>query len=69
VPVLAPSSSGSPRTSAPCQSLEKLRCCRCGRTIAKVSAGEILRPGAMLEIKCGACNGLSYLVGITDLTT
>lgn len=44
--------------------MEHLKCCKCGRTVARVTAGQILRAGAMLEIKCPRCSGLSYLVGL-----
>lgn len=44
--------------------LEKLKCCKCSRTIAKVTGGGVLlRAGVTVEIKCGSCNAFNYLIG------
>lgn len=44
--------------------LEKIRCCKCGRTLFKVSGTDFVRPGRRVEIKCGACNGMNHVVGV-----
>lgn len=38
-------------------------CMKCGKLLLKRSSLQPLRPGEMIEIKCRACNELSYLVG------
>jgi phage FluMu protein Com len=60
---LVPSSTAAPPDVR--SALEPLKCCKCGRTIAKVTPGEnVLRAGHMLQFKCPRCDGLSYLVGL-----
>jgi phage FluMu protein Com len=40
----------------------EMRCVRCGRLLQKVEENA-LRPGKHLEIKCGHCKVMNYLVG------
>lgn len=42
---------------------EDLRCRQCRRLLAR-NTRSALRPGEMLEIKCGHCNVRNYLVGM-----
>lgn len=42
---------------------KELRCVRCRRLLLKVE-DNALRPGKRLEIKCGHCKVLNYLVGV-----
>lgn len=47
---------------------QEMRCVRCGRLLQKVEENA-LRPGKQLEIKCGHCKVMNYLVGVeTDST-
>ena len=47
---------------------QEMRCVRCGRLLQKVEENA-LRPGKRLEIKCGHCKVMNYLVGVeTDST-
>ena len=47
---------------------QEMRCVRCGRLLQKVEENA-LRPGKHLEIKCGHCKVMNYLVGVeTDST-
>jgi phage FluMu protein Com len=41
----------------------EMRCVRCGRLLQKVEENA-LRPGKRLEIKCGHCTVINYLVGM-----
>jgi phage FluMu protein Com len=40
-----------------------MRCVRCGRLLQKIEE-HALRPGKRLEIKCGHCKVINYLVGM-----
>jgi phage FluMu protein Com len=40
----------------------EMRCARCRHLLQKVEE-EALRPGKRLEIKCGRCKMINYLVG------
>jgi phage FluMu protein Com len=42
---------------------QEMRCVRCGRLLQKVEENA-LRPGKQLEIKCGHCKVMNYLVGV-----
>lgn len=44
---------------------EVVRCRQCRRLLAR-NTRAALRPGEMLEIKCGSCNTMNFLVGVTD---
>lgn len=47
---------------------QEMRCVRCGRLLQKVEENA-LRPGKHLEVKCGHCKVMNYLVGVeTDGT-
>ena len=41
---------------------QEMRCAHCGRLLQKVEENA-LRPGKQLEIKCGHCKVMNYLVG------
>jgi phage FluMu protein Com len=43
----------------------EMRCVRCARLLQKVEQ-HALRPGKRLEIKCGHCKVMNYLVGEPD---
>jgi phage FluMu protein Com len=45
---------------------QDMRCVRCRHLLQKVEE-EALRPGKRLEIKCGHCKVINYLVGKTGL--
>ena len=45
--------------------LAAVRCSGCGRIICKRSDADAIRPGQMIEIKCG-CNQMNYLMGTID---
>lgn len=55
-----PQSSSSNRSRVRWQ---EMRCIRCGRLLQKVEENA-LRPGKHLEIKCGHCKVMNYLVGV-----
>jgi phage FluMu protein Com len=40
----------------------EMRCVRCAHLLQKVEE-EALRPGKRLEVKCGRCKVINYLVG------
>ncbi len=42
--------------------LEDVRCPKCRKLLAKMEAGA-LKPGQLLEIKCGACNAYCTRIG------
>lgn len=42
---------------------EDIRCRQCRRLLAK-NTRSALRQDAMVELKCGSCNTLNYIVGI-----
>ena len=44
---------------------QEMRCVRCARLLQKVEENA-LRPGKQLEIKCGHCKVMNYLVGADD---
>lgn len=41
---------------------ERARCRGCARTLCKHTR-EALRPGMVIEIKCGGCNAMNYIMG------
>jgi len=47
---------------------QEMRCVCCGRLLQKVEENA-LRPGKRLEVKCGHCKVMNYLVGIETETT
>jgi phage FluMu protein Com len=46
----------------------EMRCLRCARLLQKVEENA-LRPGKRLEIKCGHCKVMNYLVGVETVST
>lgn len=47
-------------------SLERVCCRKCRALLCKLSERGV-RQGGMLEIKCGSCNTLNYVVGMPDV--
>jgi phage FluMu protein Com len=45
---------------------EQTRCRECGRLLCK-NTRDALKPSQMIEIKCGGCNVLNYIVGRLDV--
>jgi phage FluMu protein Com len=42
--------------------LEAMRCNGCGRMLLRIDA-EALKPGKVVEVKCGKCDFMNYRIG------
>ncbi len=59
----APTASGVSTSTKKRLRWQEMRCVRCGSLLQKVEENA-LRPGKRLEIKCGHCKVMNYLVGV-----